>query len=257
MSEKFWLENPAALFSSFDIVPQESMTQNQKLNALTRLSILITAGMYGCCFKYAPWFFIGSIVIIIILKYAFNSQSFSQKSKSGCKSCSTKDILDDYEKEFEKKMIHNSTRRAEKDMEFIQHSYDEVLGETPVDAIYPSCSNTVFIGNVEETKRTLPRRHRHHTDIHNNSYAKNASADSLAPMLGGYPRGFEKEYVRSTDVMVPNNLSPSDHEYLSHNNVNHSRYVYDSIMDDEGEARCAIDTRYQSMLRDRGRLTRY
>lgn len=43
---KFWLENPSDLFSSLEILPCSSMNNNEKLNALTRLIILISVIFY-------------------------------------------------------------------------------------------------------------------------------------------------------------------------------------------------------------------
>jgi cbb3-type cytochrome oxidase subunit 3 len=43
----FWLENPNVLFQSFEFFPSEDMTYTQKLNALSRMVIVLTLILYG------------------------------------------------------------------------------------------------------------------------------------------------------------------------------------------------------------------
>lgn len=43
----FWLENPNVLFTSFEFFPSEDMTYTQKLNALSRMVIVLTLILYG------------------------------------------------------------------------------------------------------------------------------------------------------------------------------------------------------------------
>ncbi len=66
-SEKIWLNDPKALFDSMNIIPDSSMTNAERLNALTRLLILITLGMYFVGYEnYFTVFVLGMILIVIL-----------------------------------------------------------------------------------------------------------------------------------------------------------------------------------------------
>lgn len=67
---KFWLEDPTVLVKSFSIFPDEKMTRNEKLNALTRLAVLISAGLYWAEYQYWSTFLLVAILGIIAMKYA-------------------------------------------------------------------------------------------------------------------------------------------------------------------------------------------
>jgi hypothetical protein len=43
----FWLQNPNVLFTSFEFFPSEDMSYTQKLNALSRMVIVLTLILYG------------------------------------------------------------------------------------------------------------------------------------------------------------------------------------------------------------------
>lgn len=84
--EQFWLECPIALFQNFDIVPEKSMCHNNKLNAATRLAVLVSVVLYFAEIK--NWYiFLGlSIALIIALKYLFCNKS---DKKEGYKTIQT------------------------------------------------------------------------------------------------------------------------------------------------------------------------
>ena len=65
----FWLEDPSALFQTLDVVPNQDMTDAERLNAMTRVVILITAVMF--IVKFPLWwaFLAIGIVVSIILWY--------------------------------------------------------------------------------------------------------------------------------------------------------------------------------------------
>lgn len=71
--EKFWLECPLSLFESFDIIPEKSMCTNSKLNAATRLAILISIVLYFAKIKEWYLFLGGALTLIILSKYVFCS----------------------------------------------------------------------------------------------------------------------------------------------------------------------------------------
>lgn len=81
MSEKkFWIKDPCVLFSDPQFVPTSNMTKAEKLNAISRLVIVISIVMY--CMKYENWlyFLLISLLIIILLNYSTNSKN-SEDSK--------------------------------------------------------------------------------------------------------------------------------------------------------------------------------
>ena len=64
---KFWLNNPKALFSSMDVLPTSEMTSAERLNALTRLLLIVTAGMYFLGYdQYFTVLALGILLIIIL-----------------------------------------------------------------------------------------------------------------------------------------------------------------------------------------------
>ncbi len=66
-SEKFWLNDPKALFKNWDIIPDSDMTNAERLNTLTRLLLVITAGMYFLGYdQYFTVFALGVLLIIIL-----------------------------------------------------------------------------------------------------------------------------------------------------------------------------------------------
>ncbi len=71
--ERFWLEEPRALFRNFYIVPQAGMTEDEKLNALTRLLVVGVAIMALTKQKY--WFQTLLVGIIIIIAFKYVPQS--------------------------------------------------------------------------------------------------------------------------------------------------------------------------------------
>ena len=67
---KFWLEEPSALFSSWTLFPNESMNRDEKLNALTRLSLAISLGLYLLKYPYWATFLLVTLAGIIAIKYS-------------------------------------------------------------------------------------------------------------------------------------------------------------------------------------------
>lgn len=71
-SDVFWANDLSILFKCLTFIPSETMTINQKLNALTRLAILITIALFlfqkQLGKKWWLLFFMGSIALILLLK---------------------------------------------------------------------------------------------------------------------------------------------------------------------------------------------
>lgn len=77
---KFWVEDPCILFSDLVFFPTAGMTREQKLNALTRLAVSISVGMYIAEYKHWSTFLLGSVLFIVVVEYA---EKAKQKSKEG------------------------------------------------------------------------------------------------------------------------------------------------------------------------------
>lgn len=77
--EKFWFEHPPAILHNFEILPEKSMCMDAKLNALTRLAIIISIILYFAKIEEWKYFAIGSIVFILVLRYIV----YRQQSKEG------------------------------------------------------------------------------------------------------------------------------------------------------------------------------
>ena len=75
---QFWIKEPCVLFSSLAIFPTQEMTKNEKLNALTRLAIVVTIIMYFMKYEWWFTFLILSLLIIVILAYSDNSATNSK-----------------------------------------------------------------------------------------------------------------------------------------------------------------------------------
>lgn len=65
---KFWLEDPCVLVTDFNIIPNAKLTLNEKLNALSRLVLIISGGMYAMEYKYWSTFLLVGILIILVIK---------------------------------------------------------------------------------------------------------------------------------------------------------------------------------------------
>ena len=80
---KFWVEDPCILLRDLNIFPTFDMTRNEKLNSLTRLSIIITIVMYLMDYKQWFTFLLLALLIIILLKYLNHSSEHNINEDSG------------------------------------------------------------------------------------------------------------------------------------------------------------------------------
>lgn len=67
MHSTFWLQKPCALFENLEILPCGDMSKEEKLNALTRLIILISLVLFVSEVKWWLQFLVLGIVFVIIL----------------------------------------------------------------------------------------------------------------------------------------------------------------------------------------------
>jgi len=75
---KFWIDDWCSLFSDFSMLPTNQMSLNEKLNALTRLVIVLSIVMYFMEYEYWLCFLTLSILIIFLIKY-FDSKGNDKK----------------------------------------------------------------------------------------------------------------------------------------------------------------------------------
>ena len=67
--KKFWLEDPCILATNLVLFPTADMSKSEKLNALTRLALVIAAVMYFMNYEHWLKFAVISILILVILHY--------------------------------------------------------------------------------------------------------------------------------------------------------------------------------------------
>ena len=62
-----WIRNPKMLFQSSEFIPTENMTNNERINAMTRMVILISIVL--CCMRFKLWwvFLIVAMIVVIII----------------------------------------------------------------------------------------------------------------------------------------------------------------------------------------------
>lgn len=75
MPEKFFVDDPTVLFSNIQFFPLSSMTKDEKLNALTRLVIIIGIALYVMKYEYYLTFMAVSIIVILLMKYGGSGKS--------------------------------------------------------------------------------------------------------------------------------------------------------------------------------------
>ena len=79
-NDLFWAKDPCVLFQNFAVFPTPDMTKNEKLNALTRLAIVVSIIMYFMEYQHWFIFLILSLLVIVILAYAGDPEAFATKS---------------------------------------------------------------------------------------------------------------------------------------------------------------------------------
>ena len=78
---KFWVEDPCILIKDLHIFPTAEMTRDEKLNALTRLSIIIAIIMYVMGYRQWFTFLILAFLIVVLLKYVKMPKEVSKEGK--------------------------------------------------------------------------------------------------------------------------------------------------------------------------------
>jgi hypothetical protein len=80
----FWLEWMPSLFENIELFPKPYMTLEEQCNALTRLILIIWAGLFIVDYKYHTIFLINSLFFIIILYYIQRNMTFIKENYSNC-----------------------------------------------------------------------------------------------------------------------------------------------------------------------------
>jgi len=84
MTTQFWLEDPSVLFNQSQIMqlwPRADMSQNQKLNAVTRTVIVLT--IIGYAFSRRYQILISGVVALIITILVFKNSAHDESVKEG------------------------------------------------------------------------------------------------------------------------------------------------------------------------------
>ena len=79
MSGKFWFQNPSILVENFELWPKENMEFNQKLNAISRLVILLT--IIGFAYTRNVRFLSVGIVTIVVIIFLHQQKSALEKQE--------------------------------------------------------------------------------------------------------------------------------------------------------------------------------
>lgn len=77
--EKFWVDDPLVLFRNLRVFPLPEMTKTEKLNSLTRLTLVISGVLYAMQYEYWLSFLTISIISILILKYSLEKSGGDDK----------------------------------------------------------------------------------------------------------------------------------------------------------------------------------
>jgi len=64
---KFWINDPSVLLKDLVFFPTSGMTDEEKLNALTRLALVIAAAMYAMDYNQWLVFLLVSVIVIILM----------------------------------------------------------------------------------------------------------------------------------------------------------------------------------------------
>ena len=68
MNDPFWLNDPAILIRKLDVLPNQQMTNAERLNALTRLLLIVTLILFIAGYDHALTIFVLGIILILVLR---------------------------------------------------------------------------------------------------------------------------------------------------------------------------------------------
>lgn len=76
-SEKFWTEDPCILFTNIRLFPLADMSRDEKLNAITRLTIAGAAVMYFMKYEFWFTFLLLAMIAILLMKFCVKPEGFA------------------------------------------------------------------------------------------------------------------------------------------------------------------------------------
>lgn len=79
ITSNFWLDNPKTLIETFDIIPNVDMTLAERLNAMTRVVIALSAILFLIRFELWWLFLTIGIIVVIALWHLVNEDVYKQR----------------------------------------------------------------------------------------------------------------------------------------------------------------------------------
>ena len=74
MSSQFWGNDPCALFTDLSLIPSVDMSINEKLNALTRLALLISLVLYLMDYEQWSTFLLVALSLIVLFHVSYSNK---------------------------------------------------------------------------------------------------------------------------------------------------------------------------------------
>ena len=89
MGERFWLNDPNVLWQNFNIIPTTDMSNAERLNAITRLLILLTIGLYASGYEmYYVVLLLGILLVVVLRSTCPRHENFSpHRGGRPCRGC--------------------------------------------------------------------------------------------------------------------------------------------------------------------------
>lgn len=103
MSEKFWLNDPNVLWQNFKIIPTADMSNAERLNAITRLLVLITIILYAAGYEmYYVVLLLGILLIVVLRSTCPKTENFGpHRGGRPCRGCAFDSSLSHINSKFE------------------------------------------------------------------------------------------------------------------------------------------------------------
>jgi hypothetical protein len=137
MNDPFWIDKPEILLKC-DIIPNENMTINERLNTLTRLLILICIFLYIIEYKYVYIIFIIGILLIFLLRKKYNTdgkkiENFTPRrgNHDVCKNCGLDSHLAYINSKYETTPINQYSHDNYSDRSYTHAHYKVIPSDVP------------------------------------------------------------------------------------------------------------------------------
>lgn len=224
-SDPFWINNPEILFKNCSIIPTQKMTNAERLNALTRLIIITTIGMYMFdCPNYGTVFIIG--IILVLLLRSTQKEGFAPRrgNHDPCHTCG-----------FDSNLSYINTKYETSPQQQFSHLNEGIRSYThahykvvPVDTPAP----------YREVWRNEPRWC--------NEFSQYPQTYNIIPQVGGSKQAYS--YIQDTFSQPDNKCHHDDREWIE----NTTTGIYDrrkhSVMPAIESAFMRDSTEYRNMI---------